>query len=227
MTTRPALPAAAALSLLLLAACAADQPAGEPVAPAATEAAVPVPETEAADSATEPASASEPAPAATDPTAEFARFVLPGYEILGFAVGDLNRDEFPTDAVLALRKTDEADEDARPLLLLVRGPAGQLSFAGRNDNVVLCAECGGMMGDPYSGIVIKDGYFSVEHFGGSAWRWSHIVTFKHADEKLGWTLHKVGGDSFHTADPEAVETKVKTVADFGLVHFATFAGMDP
>lgn len=209
-----------ALAGLLLSACSTPP---EPDAPAPEADAV----EPAADPPAEPAEAAEADPAPPTegtPDAEVARFVLPGYEVLDFASGDLNRDEFPTDVVLALHKTDEADDDLRPLLLLLRGPDGRLKFAARNDNVVMCKGCGGAFGDPWSGIVIKDGYFSAEHYGGSSARWTHIVTFGYDAEKPGWLLHKVGGDSFMVSDPDTVETTVKTVEDFGEVPFATYTG---
>jgi hypothetical protein len=43
------------------------------------------------------------------------------------------------------------------------------------------------------------------------------------DGSGGWTLHKVGGDSFHVVEPEKVQTTVKTKADFGEVPFGQYA----
>jgi hypothetical protein len=71
-------------------------------------------------------------------------------------------------------------------------------------------------------IVIKNGYFSVEHYGGSAWRWTRIITYKYSKEENNWFLYKDGGESFNAGDPEKVEKTVRTTKDFGKVLFKDF-----
>lgn len=156
-------------------------------------------------------------------------YVPAGYRILDIATGDLNRDIYP-DKLVALDsvETDSASHGSfalRPLLLLTGSAQGRYTIAARNDHTVLCSGCGGMMGDPYQQMVIKNGYFSVEHYGGTGWRWTHIVTFKYRAVDQHWYLHREGGDSFHTSRPEEVETDAKTVQDFGRVRFEQYAGM--
>jgi hypothetical protein len=158
----------------------------------------------------------------------YKSFMLEGYETLGAESGDLNKDKYP-DMVLALRMVDEAEaseqsdfEIKRPLLLLLGQPDGSFELAARNDDVVLCHDCGGVFGDPYDGITIKDGYFSIEHYGGSNWRWTRIITFKWSESDKDWLLHKDGGVSYHTSDPDKMEEEVKTVKDFGKVPFGKF-----
>ena len=90
-------------------------------------------------------------------------------------------------------------------------------MAKRNDKVAMRIDEGGVMGDPYTNMVFKNGYFSLEHNGGSNWRWSHIITFKFDTVNYDWYLHKIGGDSYHTYDIEKVETKVRSFKDFGKV----------
>ncbi|GAB2767814.1 hypothetical protein GCM10027175_00780 [Hymenobacter latericoloratus] len=148
--------------------------------------------------------------------------------MLDMETGDLNRDAYP-DKLLVLDsvQTDSTafgSEARRPLLVLTSNVQGQYTLAARNDNAAMCSGCGGMMGDPYQGLTIKNGYFSVEHYGGSAWRWTHIVTFKYNPADHHWYLHREGGDSFHAADPEKVETHVKTTRDFGRVRFEQYTG---
>jgi hypothetical protein len=157
----------------------------------------------------------------------FEAFVLPGHTILGSARGDLNKDAYP-DGVLVLAVEGEenadpaADPAPRPLLLLLGREDGSYQMAGRNDKVVLCHSCGGVFGDPYEGITIKDGYFSIEHYGGSNWRWTRIITFKWSEKDKTWLLHKDGGVSYHTSDPDKMKEEVKTVKDFGVISFEKF-----
>lgn len=149
-------------------------------------------------------------------------FIPKGYAVLNFTKGDLNRDKIE-DAILILKRDNESiemeDAPRRPLFILIGEKNGAYKKAAENNTTVLTIQDGGVMGDPFEGVTIKNGYFSVEHYGGSAWRWTHIVTYKYDKKKKTWFLHKDGGESFHSADPEKVESKVLTVKDFGVVPF--------
>jgi hypothetical protein len=156
------------------------------------------------------------------------KFIPEGYSLLDSATGDLNLDAYP-DMLLVLKKNGEDStsdivdhQEKRPLLILTGQADKQFKLSARNDNTVYCVNCGGMMGDPYMGIVIKKGYFSIEHYGGSAWRWTRIITYKYSTAEKYWYLHKDGGDSFHTSDPDKVETKIRTTKEFGKVRFEQF-----
>ena len=209
-----------AAGLLVLAACQST-----PETPAAT-ATTAAPAASVADSPETSAAAT--ALAETDSLAAVRPFVPVGYQVLDVATGDLNRDAYPDKLVAldtllvdSLRRESEA---RRPLLLLTGRPDGGYTLAARNDNAIMCSGCGGMMGDPYQQLVIKNGYFSVEHYGGSAWRWTYILTFKYDPAARRWLLHRAGGDSFHTSDPEKVKTHVETPRDFGRIPFESFTG---
>ena len=151
-----------------------------------------------------------------------------GYEVLNSTGGDLNLDAYP-DLIVVLNKANEKETsdvalhpEKRPLLIFLGGPGHTYSLVGRSDNAVYCVDCGGMMGDPFTGITIKHGYFSVEHYGGSGWRWTRIITFRYSTVEKSWFLYKDGHESFHATDPENVKEKVYTVRNFGKVSFARF-----
>ena len=74
-----------------------------------------------------------------------------------------------------------------------------------------------MMGAPFQRGVIKNGFFSVEHYGGSAGRWTYVSTFKYVPASKTWYLPREGGERFHASEPEKVKTAVKTVRDFGRI----------
>lgn len=159
--------------------------------------------------------------------ANVSSFIPEGYSVLNFTQGNLNRDKID-DAILILKRSDEnrdnytEESPKRPLCIFVGQEDGNYTKVAENNNSVLGIFDGGVFGDPFSGVTIKNGYFSVEHYGGSSWRWTRIVTFKYNPEKQRWFLHKDGGDSFHSADPEKVETEVATVKDFGIVPFEKY-----
>jgi hypothetical protein len=157
--------------------------------------------------------------------ADLVPFVPDGYSILNNTEGDLNSDLLK-DKILVLKKNGEdtirSYEPARPLLILVGEGDSKYRLAARNDSTVFCYQCGGVMGDPFTGITIKNGYFSVEHYGGSSWRWTRIITYKYSKEENKWFLNRDGSESFHASDPEKVESTIKTAKDFGKVEFGDF-----
>ena len=159
---------------------------------------------------------------------ELLEFVPKNYSILDTVSGDLNLDDIK-DYILILKKNGEdslsdfiENPEKRPLLILLRNKDNKLQLARKNNNTVYCVDCGGMMGDPFMGVTIKNGYFSIEHYGGSSWRWTRIITYKYNKQENEWFLHKDGSVSFHASDPETEETKIKTTKDFGRVKFENF-----
>ncbi|RFS15129.1 hypothetical protein D0T08_18815 [Emticicia sp. C21] len=161
-------------------------------------------------------------------SAELAKYIPKGYILLDSASGDLNRDEY-NGLILVLNKPDEKETSdvsehptLRPLLLLIGQPSHTYKVVARNDKAVYCVDCGGMMGDPFTQIVIKNGYFSIEHYGGSSWRWGLITTFKYSATDKIWYLYKQGSTSMHTSDPDKVKTKITTTKNFGKIPFSKY-----
>jgi hypothetical protein len=136
-------------------------------------------------------------------------FVLKGYSILDKAQGDLNQDGYPDYVVILRNNLDTvATDTARPLLIIHGQQNGTYKLAAHSNHIVLCKSCGGVFGDPYTGIVIKHNYFSVEFYGGSNWRWSRVITFKYDPLTQSYILHKDAGDSFNALDPEKSEPQI-------------------
>lgn len=151
-------------------------------------------------------------------------FIPEGYLLLDTSYGDLNLDNY-TDLILILKTKIEEDyvEAKRPLLILTGDEKGFFTLKKQNNNSVLCYDCGGIFGDPYEGITIKNGYFSIEHFGGSSWKWTLIITYKYLPEKKDWYLYKYGGESFHSLNiKDTKKKKVNTTEDFGEILFEDF-----
>jgi hypothetical protein len=163
---------------------------------------------------------------------ELAPFVPQGHEALDFAVGDLDGDG-RTDAVLILTAAGEVEkqddmDDKRPLLLLIRQADGRLKQARRSDNVVYCRTCGGAMGDPYAGMDVGPGRFTVKHYGGSASRWANSYTFAYDTARKDWFLDGDTSVSFHASDPDATRDETTlTREELGDVPLEAFtAGYD-
>lgn len=160
--------------------------------------------------------------------AEIEKFAPVGYSILFTKTGDLNRDAY-TDLVVVYKKDNEdttlPNDDIplyRPLVLYTGKKDGILRLAAHNDKIVLCYHCGGVMGDPFIQITIKNGEFTIEHYGGSSWRWTRDLTFQYSKKDSAWFLYKDTRESFHSSDPDNGTTLTKTVKDFGIVRFEAF-----
>jgi hypothetical protein len=173
-------------------------------------------------------SMAQPPKLAVSVPANMKGFIPKGYEALNITQGDLNRDAYPDAIMVLYKKGEEKTSDVnshpekRPLLVLMGLANKTYIIAARNDNAVYCVDCGGQMGDPFMGITVKNGYFSVEHYGGSGWRWTRIITFKYTPAVKRWFLYKDGSESFHAMTPEDVKTEVKTIKNFGKISFEKF-----
>lgn len=163
-------------------------------------------------------------------------FVPAGFQVMDTCSGDLNLDSLK-DWLLVLNRPGEDTltesqyavdgQVKRKLLVLVGQPDNQYKLAGDNDNAVYCAQCGGGgMGDPYAALVIKKGYFSIEHYGGGVRRWTRTSTFKYTPADSTWFLHKDGHGAFDAVPEEGRDEnkkeKILTVKDFGKISFAEF-----
>ena len=155
--------------------------------------------------------------------AELKPFVLSGYEPFDVSSADLNRDG-TVDYILVLQKKGDQEEGSRALLIITRGKDGTLKQVKRNDQIVLCAQCGGVMGDPFQSVEVAPGQFTLSHSGGSAWRWSSVVKFAYSRRDATWQLVRVEEDSFHTGDPEktAKHEVFTPPKSFGKIDIADF-----
>jgi hypothetical protein len=154
---------------------------------------------------------------------KIAKFIPSGYALIDTAMGDLNLDKY-RDIIIVLKTVGEdtaldATEFKRPLLLLLGHADKTFTLAARNDNVVYCYQCGGMFGDPYDGVEIKKGIFTVHHFGGSNNRWSNDIIFKYLSTDMTWYLYKIVDKNWSVFHLDKVETNVQTKKIFGVVRF--------
>jgi hypothetical protein len=147
----------------------------------------------------------------------------PGYALLDSASGDLNQDGY-RDYIMVLKNVGEDSlvEAARPLVILLGNKQQGLDFYARNDSVVYCKNCGGVFGDPYQGITIKKQYFSIDHYGGSSWRWTRNITFRYDKVKRKFLLHRDGGESYHTSDPDKSTLTLEHKSYYGKLLFEDY-----
>jgi hypothetical protein len=126
---------------------------------------------------------------------DFRSFIPNDYDTLddGVARGDLNKDG-KEDIVIVVGSKWEQDENwsekasdsnvaPRLLIILFRTDSGYVQIA-KNDKAILCKDCGGIFGDPFAGIEINKNVLSINHYGGSNWRWGYTHKFRFQDKEF-------------------------------------------
>ena len=124
---------------------------------------------------------------------DFRSFIPNDYDTLddGVARGDLNKDGIE-DIVIVVGSKWEQDENwsekasdsnvaPRLLMILFGTDSGYVQIA-KNDKAILCKDCGGIFGDPFAGIEINKNVLSINHYGGSNWRWGYTHKFRFQDK---------------------------------------------
>lgn len=159
---------------------------------------------------------------------EVRPFVAKGMKPLSLVSADLNGDDFK-DFILVLEQqklkpsSPDIVDRQRPFLLLIRQSDGTIKECKRNDRIVYCSTCGGMMGDQFQEVRAGKKTFTVSHHGGSAWRWSVDYTFNYSRLDNTWQLVRVKEESFHASGPDNGKTEVFTPnKDYGKIDIADF-----
>ncbi|HMK19364.1 MAG TPA: hypothetical protein VK492_14275 [Chitinophagaceae bacterium] len=126
---------------------------------------------------------------------DFRSFIPNDYDTLddGVARGDLNKDGIE-DIVIVVGSKWEQDENwsekasdsnvaPRLLIILFGTDSGYVQIV-KNDKAILCKDCGGIFGDPFAGIEINKNVLSINHYGGSNWRWGYTHKFRFQDKEF-------------------------------------------
>ena len=105
--------------------------------------------------------------------------------------GDIGEDGKKDIAVVLEYVEDEAKKEFYPILLndrlifiYTQTEDGKYECKFQDYQIVSNKNFGGIYGDPFSGISIEDGLFTVTHYGGSSDRWGNTEYFKLLDGQL-------------------------------------------
>lgn len=111
-----------------------------------------------------------------------ASFIPKGYDTIEVVRGDLNKDGVE-DIALALKHVDEdsfeMDEEPKRMLLVLLKQGAEYMLIGKSEKVLMCRHCGGAFGDPYAAISISNNILTIDHYGGSSWRWTNTQKFRY------------------------------------------------
>lgn len=104
------------------------------------------------------------------------------YYLLDYCVGDLNSDG-QNDMAVVIEQAPGENKGSRVVFILLQNN-GVYETAYENTKMILGRGDGGIDGDPYGGIAIKNGELHIYDYGGSNYRWSHDYTFIDQSDKL-------------------------------------------
>ena len=168
---------------------------------------------------------------------DLENFIPTGYSAINLSSGDLDNDGL-MDKILVLRKNTEVyssnyienKPDKRPLMLLIANHNNTYDLKYRNDNIVSCIDCGGVFGDPFVGVSIKNGSFTIEDGISGGHHWQKHTTFKYYPQKQNWYLDSTHFISYKWNDSNAEDAeiliedivKIETINDFGEISFSEF-----
>jgi hypothetical protein len=68
----------------------------------------------------------------------------------------------------------------------------------RSSDLILCYYCGGIFGDPFENLEFVDNVLYIYHYGGSALRWSKVITIKEIKNKYFITNYTRSTSNIHT-----------------------------
>lgn len=170
-----------------------------------------------------PAQAAREAVAVPEP---IAPFIPEGYILIDVARADLDGDGVQ-DFLTIIQEPDSKDDmdeerQSRTLQVITAQPDGSFALAASSERAVLCAQCGGIWGDPFDRIETGRKTFTIHHYGGSNWRWVNAYQFNYSRIDKAWQLVSATESSFHTSEPDKEEVKVYKPRHFGKINLGDF-----
>ncbi len=104
------------------------------------------------------------------------------FVLLDSVQGDLDKDGVD-EMVVAYntRKEDDSFESIPRQLRIYKMQDGKWAVWKISDQALYGSTEGGMSGDPYGGMEIKNGILLMSHAGGSSWKWGHTDKYRYQD----------------------------------------------
>lgn len=112
-------------------------------------------------------------------------------EIIIEKLGDLDKDGI-SEKVIIYNTPDTTEFGRVREIQILKRKDMEWQIWKKSRNTILKSEEGGMMGDPFEGIEIKDGILIIYHSGGSSWKWSLSDKYRFQNNQfklIGHTLN--------------------------------------
>ncbi|UAY52598.1 hypothetical protein [Ferruginibacter albus] len=153
-------------------------------------------------------------------TRKFKNLLPEGYIVIDSAQSDFNGDKLK-DVALVLEYAGDKNyefDSSRAIYILKNTGKGYIINA-KCFSAILSKGDGGVHGDPYDGISFKKNVLKINHFGGSAWKWTDSYVFRY--QHNNWELIGTCGDSFWVLDACESNTIGNYGRNFVDVNFST------
>ena len=124
-------------------------------------------------------------------TTIFKKYIPAQHLVIDSASADFDKDGL-MDIVLVTGNTNQIGNSQSVTVLKKTSNGYQVAVTCAD--AVLCADCGGIFGDPYAGVSFKKNVLVIYHYGGSAWRWTSNFTFRFQNNS--WDLIGISSDSY-------------------------------
>lgn len=114
--------------------------------------------------------------------------ILPeSFSLLDFCIGDIGHDGYE-DIIVVIEYLGEDEYETeclkRTLYVFQENKKGEIKYLLQNEKLILDRGSGGVFGDPYAGILIKNGDLTVSDYGGSSDRWGNDYIFQLVGEEI-------------------------------------------
>lgn len=119
------------------------------------------------------------------PIPPFEMKIPKGHSLLSQANGDLNNDGID-EKIVVLNNGIISDFGEERTIFIFKAYHGVWKMWERATGAILPSKNGGMMGDPFQSIKVKNGALVINHFGGSRMKWEYTHRFRFQNTK--WEL---------------------------------------
>ncbi len=128
--------------------------------------------------------------------------------VLDVCMGDLGNDGTQDIAVVIQTLIPTVSEPSdyeyesfsRSLFIFTETSTNSFVCTHQNNDIILSSDSGGMLGDPYNGIIITDGKLIVSDYGGSSDRWGNDYVFEQIGQELILTEIEYFSESTHSGN---------------------------
>lgn len=115
------------------------------------------------------------------------------YQILDSISGDLSFDSIKELVVVYNTAPDTSDNGVERELIIYKKSNLGWEIWKRSMQALYHSKGGGMMGDPYAGIEIKNNTLRISHYGGSGAKWSNTDTYRFQNSEF----YLIGFDDYN------------------------------
>jgi len=110
--------------------------------------------------------------------------VIPdGYELISENVGDLDKDKI-CEKVVVFDTSEPTEYGNVREIQILKYSKGNWVVWKKSRNAILKSKEGGVMGDPYEGILIENGILVISFSGGSSWKWFYKDKYRFQNKEF-------------------------------------------